>query len=134
MLKNISSNTNWAWQRDDKHLNRLLSKLIAKDSVMRKFFDARSTVKLSITKSALETLEICDGTLTELGIELKLNVKPSIDLKVLKQAVEEKYTMIKHMEYSKWNWECSNEVVDDLANYINIIDVCNVKHNSKNGS
>ena len=87
-----------------------------------------------LTKDVLKTLEVVEGTLGDLGIELKLNTEPSTDLKGLKKKVEERYTMLQHLEYNRWNWQCTNEFVDDLANYINIIDVCNVKHNSKNGS
>jgi len=134
LLKNISANTNWAWDKNDKHLNRLLKGLIAEDSPMRDFYAARNSLKMTITKSALDTLEVLDGTLGDLGIELKLNKEPSTDLKSLKKKVEEKYTMLEHMEYNRWNWQCTDKFVDDLANYINIIDVCNVKHNSKNGS
>jgi hypothetical protein len=134
LLKEVSKETNWSWDKDNKHLHRLLKGLIAEDSTMRNFYTARALLEQTITKSALDTLEVLDGTLGDLGIDLKLNVKPSTDLKRLVKDVEEKYTMMKHMDYGKWNWQCTNEVVDDLANYINIIDVCNIKQNSKKGS
>ena len=127
LLQEVGRDTSWAWDRDNKHLTRLLKGLIAEDSVMREFYTAKQMLQKTITKDDLKTLEVVEGTLGDLGIELKLNAKPSTDLKALKKKVEEKYAMLKHMEYNRWNWQCTNEFVDDLANYINIIDVCNVK-------
>ena len=134
LLKKTASDNNWAWDKDNKHLPRLLKALVSEDSTMRNFYTARTLLEKTITKSALDTLEILDGTLGDLGIELKLNVKPSTDLKQLAKDVDEKYTMIKHMDYGKWNWQATKDFTDDLANYINIIDVCDIKHNSKKGS
>ena len=134
LLKNVSSNTNWAWDKSDKHLIRLLKGIVSEDSPMREFYTARGMLQKTMTKDVLKTLEVVEGTLGDLGIELKLKTEPSTDLKGLKKKVEERYTMLQHLEYNRWNWQCTNEFVDDLANYINIIDVCNVKHNSKNGS
>ena len=132
--KQAAKDYNWAWDKDNKHLRNLLSQLAAEDSTMRNFYAARTLLEKTISKSALDTLEVLDGTLGDLGIELKLNVKPSTDLKRLAIAVEKKYTMIEHMDYAKWNWQSSKDFTDDLANYINIIDVCDIKQNSKRGS
>jgi hypothetical protein len=134
LLKQAAKDYNWAWDKDNKHLRNLLSQLAAEDSTMRNFYAARTLLEKTISKSALDTLEVLDGTLGDLGIELKLNVKPSTDLKRLAIAVEKKYTMIEHMDYAKWNWQSSKDFTDDLANYINIIDVCDIKQNSKRGS
>ena len=134
LLKQVAKDYNWAWDKDNKHLHNLLPQLVAEDSTMRNFYAARGLLEKTISKSAVDTLEVLDGTLGDLGIELKLNVKPSTDLVRLATGVEKKYTMIKHMDYGKWNWQTNKAFTDDFANYINIIDVCNIKQNSKKGS
>ena len=85
LLKNISSNTNWAWDKSEKHLIRLLKAIISEDSPMREFYAARGMLQKTMTKDALKTLEVVEGTLGDLGIELKLDIKPITDLKALKK-------------------------------------------------
>ena len=91
-------------------------------------------MKETLNKDAIELIEASENIMQKLGLELKFKVKPTQDLETLKKLVVEKYSMIQHMEFSRWNWQADKKFIEDFANYINVIDVCNAKHNSKNGS
>jgi hypothetical protein len=70
--------------------------------------------------------------MTKMGLELEFKVKPTEDLRKLRKLVEEKYAMINHMEYGRWNWKADKKFLEDFANYINVIDVCGI--DSQDGS
>jgi len=82
-------------------------------------------------KSAKQSEKI--DTFRDLGEKLHVDVDalakeatPTHDLKVISDKVFKKYSMLRHIEYSKWGWNSDKEFKDDLLNYINVIDVCNV--------
>jgi hypothetical protein len=123
---------NWVWQEDDKNLVKLLSQVINKDGTFLSFYKAKAKVKKTLSKDALELIEASENIMNKMGLELEFKVKPTEDLRKLRKLVEEKYAMINHMEYGRWNWQADNKFIEDFANYINVIDVCGI--NSQDGS
>ena len=85
-----------------------------------------------MSKDALELIEASETIMNKMGLELEFKVKPTEDLRKLRKLVEDKYTMIHHMEFSRWNWKADSKFIEDFANYINVIDVCGI--NSQDGS
>jgi hypothetical protein len=126
--------TDWVWQDDDKNLGKLLRQVVNKDGTFASFYKAKIKIKETLSKDAIQLIEASEGIMQKLGLELEFKVHPTQDLKTLQKLVEEKYTMIHHMDFSRWNWKADKKFIDDFANYINIIDVCDIKQNSKRGS
>ena len=122
----------WVWQEDDKNLSKLMSKVINKDGTFASFYKAKAKVKKTMTKDALELIEASETIMNKMGLELEFKVKPTEDLRKLRKLVEEKYAMINHMEFGRWNWKADTKFIEDFANYINVIDVCGI--NSQDGS
>ena len=82
--------------------------------------------------SFVKLIEASENIMTKMGLELEFKVKPTEDLRKLRKLVEDKYAMIAHMEFSRWNWKADSKFIEDFANYINVIDVCGI--NSQDGS
>jgi len=131
MLNEVQQES-WVWQEDDKNLVKLLSQVINKDGTFLSFYKAKAKVKKTLSKDALELIEASETIMTKMGLELEFKVKPTEDLRKLRKLVEEKYAMINHMEYGRWNWKADKKFLEDFANYINVIDVCGI--DSQDGS
>ena len=130
-LSQVNANS-WVWQEDDKNLGKLMSKVINKDGTFASFYKAKAKVKKTMTKDALELIQASEDIMNKMGLELEFKVKPTEDLRKLRKLVEEKYAMINHMEFGRWNWKADGKFIEDFANYINVIDVCGI--NSQDGS
>ena len=85
-----------------------------------------------MSKDAIELIEASENIMNKMGLEVQFKVKPTEDLRKLRKLVEDKYAMIHHMEFGRWNWQADNKFIEDFANYINEIDVCGI--NSQEGS
>jgi hypothetical protein len=131
-ILNETNQKGWVWQEDDKNLSKLMSKVINKDGTFASFYKAKAKVKKTMTKDALELIEASEAIMNKMGLELEFKVKPTEDLRKLRKLVEEKYAMINHMEFGRWNWQADAKFIEDFSNYINVIDVCGI--NSQDGS
>jgi hypothetical protein len=131
-ILNETNQKGWVWQEDDKNLGKLMSKVINKDGTFASFYKAKAKVKKTMTKDALKLIESSESIMNKMGLELEFKVKPTEDLRKLRKLVEEKYAMINHMEFGRWNWQADAKFIEDFSNYINVIDVCGI--NSQDGS
>ena len=76
-------------------------------------------------KKALDSLR---GVASDLGVKVDLeDVEPTYDLKELKRKVDERYEMLSFVDSYRYGWHYDLSVGKALANYINVIDVCNVR-------
>lgn len=114
----------WVWQEDDENLGKLMPKIINKNGTFASFYKAKAKVKKTMTKDAIQLIESSETIMNKMGLELEFKVKPTEDLRKLSKLVEEKYAMIEHMEFGRWNWRANAKFINDFANYINVIDVC----------
>ena len=114
----------------DKGMKKLLKKL-PEGSDFRKLYECKIKMDGKIKKS--EKIGQLHAVLVDqLGVKLELDgVEPTFDLKSMAWKVDEKYAMLKHLEsYNFWGYRVEPKGVEDLANYINVIDVCNANKNS----
>ena len=109
-----------------------MSKVINKDGTFASFYKAKAKVRVTLNKKSIELIEASEAIMSKMGLELEFKVKPTEDLSKLQKLVEDKYAMIHHMEFGRWNWQADNKFIEDFANYINVIDVCGI--NSQDGS
>ena len=77
-----------------------------------------------------------DGALDELcefiGVNLsKETVKPTYNLNKMLDEVYERYEMLTLLESVNRTWNRKENQVEKIANYINVIDVCNANNSSK---
>ena len=125
-ILNEVNNKDWVWAEDDKNLGKLMSKVINKDGTFAAFYKAKRKVKRTLDKDAIELIEASETIMNKMGLELEFKVKPTEDLRKLRKLVEDKYAMIAHLEFSRWNWKADSKFIEDFANYINVIDVCGI--------
>jgi hypothetical protein len=65
------------------------------------------------------------------NIEFKVTgVKPTYKLDILLKNVRDKYDMINYLEHGAYGWNWNTAFADCLANYINVIDVCQQSSNT----
>jgi hypothetical protein len=111
-------------------LDTVLAKL-TDVSTFKEFWDRHSIMEEDAhkVKGLQEVLKLArDYTIN--GIEA-VGVKPTYNLKPLAKKIGEKYAMLNHLESDKWGatWRSDKDSLKksaaDIANYINVIDVCN---------
>jgi hypothetical protein len=109
-------------------LDKVLLKL-TDISIFKEFWDKHGVMEADAerVKGLQNVLKLArDYTIN--GIEA-IGVKPTYDLKPLAKKIGEKYAMLNHLENDKWGstWRSDNlkKSAADIANYINVIDVCN---------
>ena len=117
----------------DKGMKPLLSKL-TKDSDFKVFYDCKMKMdrQVKANKSADSIGKINDVLVEDMKVELDLDgIAPTFDLDGMAKKMDSKYTMLKHLDtYNFFGYRVESEKVEDLANYINVIDVCNANKNS----
>ena len=111
-------------------LDKVLAKL-TDISTFKEFWDRHSIMEADAdrVKGLQNVLKLArDYTIN--GIEA-VGVKPTYDLKPLADKISKKYAMLNHLDNDKWGSSWRNDkdslkkCAADIANYINVIDVCN---------
>ena len=128
--KFVTNEGSECWEKGTK---KLLNKL-TKDSDFKMFYDCKIKMdkQVKTNKSADSIGKINDVLVEDLKVELDLDgITPTFDLKGMAKKIDSKYTMLKHLDtYNFFGYRVEPEKVEDLANYINVIDVCNANKNS----
>ena len=119
---------NWLKQIEKKAMKDVISRVNNVDgkSMFIDFMEKFEFMRHTSNKKALDSLR---GVAIDLGVKVDLeDVEPTYDLKELKRKVDERYEMLSFVDSYRYGWHYDLSVGKALANYINGIDVCNVRH------
>ena len=109
---------------------QLVELLVDDNSPVKKMYQAANEMRHALPKAAK------DGALDELcefiGVNLsEETVEPTYNLKKMLDKVYERYEMLTLLESVNRSWRRPENQVEKMANYINVIDVCNANNSSK---
>jgi hypothetical protein len=123
--KTYGNDQNWFEKWDeDKILKDVTSEVTNKEGAFSIFIQAWLEMKNDHLKKAIDQLAQLSK---DIGIELDLDgYAPTHDLLKLKEKVDSQYEMLNLIGSNNLNWHYEKETGAKVANYINVIDVCNV--------
>jgi hypothetical protein len=122
-IKN-NENRDWFYRWGDDILADVTNLVVDKDGVFSTFIQKWSEMKNDHLKDAIDQLTQLSK---DVGLELDLEgYKPTHDLMKLKTGADERYEMLDMVSDRQLNWSYKKETGEKIANYINVIDVCNV--------
>ena len=110
-----------------KTTDLLVPLITSKDSIYLKAFQARKEMLHTMYKASIDSfIEINQ----ELGLNMDVEVEPTYDIRKMFKDVKEKYEMLPLIDEYKYGYRMDEDNAKVLANYINIIDVCDASRNS----
>lgn len=115
------------WLVNSKTTDLLVPLITSKDSIYLKAFQARKEMLHTMYKASIDSfIEINE----ELGLDMDVEVEPTYDIQKMFKDVREKYEMLPLIDEYKYSYRFDEDNAEVLANYINIIDVCDTSRNS----
>ena len=113
----------WFYVIDEAKLDDIKDAVVDKDGLFNEFLAKWKGMKHDGERQAIDQLR---QITQDLNIELSLeDYKPTHDIKGLKKKVDDQYELLELVK-SNFNWNYEKSVGQKIANYINVIDVCNV--------
>jgi hypothetical protein len=115
------------WLADEDVTEMIVPEILNEDSLYLKAFESRKEMLHDTYRKKIDAFR----TLNEmLGLKIEVDNKPTHDLKKLFREVKEKYEMLTVVDDYSYGYRRDKKDMLKLANYINVIDVCDASRSS----
>lgn len=117
---------NWCFSPHNENHDKLRNLLVHEEGEMAKAYDA--VKEMIMSEEDAKAIHEVANLANDLQVSLVDHLEPKFNIADMIEKVNAKYEMMGMLDYRHFHWELSDKTIEKLANYVNVIDVCNAKN------